>query len=161
MATDLIRKVSDPFEREFGREMTALRNFTDRLWDTPFMPMRWLREVNPFEMDLPAADVEEKNDQYVVKAALPGWKPENVNITYEPGLVTIEGKFDEETEQKGDGKYHRKEIMHKSFTRSFSLPGEVKLDKAGAEFKDGLLTISLPKSEVVKPRQIKIAANGK
>lgn len=157
MATDLIRKVGDPFERE----MMALRNFADRLWDTPATPMRWLREVNPFDMDLPATDVEETNEQYVVKAALPGWKPEDVNITYEPGMVTIEGKSEAETEQKDNNKYYRKEIVHKSFTRSFSLPGEVKLDKAEAGFKDGLLTITLPKSEVVKPRQIKIMANGK
>ncbi len=61
MATDLIRKVSDPFERE----MLALRQFTDRLWETPLMPVRWLRAVNPFDMEIPAADVEEKGDQYV------------------------------------------------------------------------------------------------
>ena len=156
MATELMRKMSDPWDRE----MTTLRNLTERLWDTPLAPMRWLRDVNPFDMDLPAVDVEEKDEQYVVKAALPGWAPENVSVTYDAGTVTIEGKSEMEQEQKDEGKYHRKEIVHKSFTRTFSLPGEVKLDQSAAAFKDGLLTITLPKSKVVKPRQIKIASEG-
>jgi HSP20 family protein len=153
MATDITRKIEDPAERE----MAALRNFMDALWNSAFIPVRWLNPSNAFNFEVPPADVEESADQYVVKAALPGWKPEDVNITIKSGTVTIEGKTKEEIEDK-DKQYRRKEIVHKSFTRSFSVPGEVKPDQANAEFKDGMLTITLPKSEVMEPKQIKIVA---
>jgi HSP20 family protein len=153
MATNITRQIEDPVEREIA----ALRNFMDSLWNSAVVPVRWLNPSNVFHFEAPQADVEESANQYVVKAALPGWKPEDVNITFESGAVTIEGKTKEETEEK-DKQYRRKEIVHKSFTRSFSVPGEVKPEEANAEFKDGMLTITLPKSEVVKPKQIKIVA---
>ena len=153
MATDLIRKAGDPIEHE----VVTLRDAMERLWDSPFTfnPFRWVSLANAMDVDAPAVDMSETTGDYTLKAALPGWKPENVEITYEHGMVTIKGEAKEETEEK-DAKYHRKEIRSKSFSRSFELPIDVEPDQTKAEFKDGLLTIKLPKSEIVKHKQIKI-----
>ncbi len=156
MANDLIRNVIEPL----NRDMLSLRDVMERLWDTPrgFYPRHWAEYELDFEGVIPAIDVAEDGVAYTLKAALPGWKPENVNITYEGSRVTIEGEVKDEIEDKKDSKFLRREIRQRSFCRSFSLPAEVDSAKARAEFKDGLLTITLPKSEVVKPKQIKIVA---
>jgi HSP20 family protein len=156
MATDLIRKMIEPI----NRDALTLRDAMERFWDVPMglSPWRWAELGADLEMAVPAVDVSETGAEYTLKAALPGWKPENVTITYEGGMVTIEGEVKEETEDKKDARYHRKEIRQRSFSRSFSLPADVDSAKAAAEFKDGLLMITLPKSEVVKPKRIKINA---
>lgn len=156
MANDLVRNVIEPL----NRDMLSLRDVMERLWDVPrgFYTRPWADFELDIEGSLPAIDVTEDGTAYTLKAALPGWKPENVNITYEGSRVTVEGEVKEETEDKKDSKFIRREIKQRSFCRSFSLPAEVDSAKAKAEFKDGLLTITLPKSEVVKPKQIKIVA---
>jgi HSP20 family protein len=156
MATDLTRKMIEPI----NRDALTLRDAMERFWDVPmgFSPWRWAELGADLDAAVPAVDVTETDAEYTLKAALPGWKPENVTITYEGGMVTLEGEVKEETEDKTDARYHRKEIRHRSFSRSFSLPADVDSAKAAAEFKDGLLMITLPKSEIVKPKQIKITA---
>jgi HSP20 family protein len=113
----------------------------------------------------PAIDVSETDTAYVIKAALPGWAPEQIEVTFEEGVVTLKGEVTPEPE--GDAaeaapepvaeKVHIREIVHESFVRRLSLPVEVDADKAVAEHAHGVLTLTLPKAEVVKPKQIKIA----
>ncbi|MCS7062240.1 MAG: Hsp20/alpha crystallin family protein [Anaerolineae bacterium] len=151
MATRMIRRY-DPFA-----EAISLRNMMDRLMESAFVnPAQWLSGSAGF--DAPAIDVIENADGYVIKAALPGWKPENVEITFENGVLTLCGEVKEEEERKDDtARYHVREIRHSSFARQVSLPTEVEADKAKAEFENGVLTLTLPKAEVVKPKQIKIS----
>lgn len=152
MATRMIRRY-DPFA-----EAISLRNMMDRLMESAFVnPAQWLSTNGGF--DAPAIDVIENADGFIIKAALPGWKPENVDITIENGVLTLSGEVKEETERNDEAsKYHVREICQNSFTRRVSLPAEVEADKAKAEFENGVLTLNLPKAEVVKPKQIKISA---
>ncbi|MGQ9903441.1 MAG: Hsp20/alpha crystallin family protein [Anaerolineae bacterium] len=150
MTTRMIRRY-DPFA-----EAISLRNMMDRLMENAFVnPAQWLG-VNG-EFNAPAIDVIENADGYIIKAALPGWKPEDVDITIENGVLTLSGQVKEETEHSDNtSKYHVREIRQNSFTRRVALPTEIETDKAKAEFENGVLTLNLPKAEVVKPKQIKI-----
>ena len=156
MATDLIRKVVEPV----NRDMMTLRDMVERFWEAPsaFYPWRWVDLDDGMDRGMPAVDFIESPAEYTLEAALSGWKPEQVTITCEGGMVSIEGEAEEQTEEHKDARVHRREIRHRSFSRSFSLPADVDSTKAHAEFKDGMLTITLPKSEVIKPKQIKIVA---
>jgi HSP20 family protein len=105
-----------------------------------------------------ALDVYETDDALVVKAALPGVQPEQVDISVIGDVLTVKGETKSEDETK-DGNYHRRELRYGSFARSIALPTRVDHDKAEAKFENGILTISLPKAEEVKPKSIKIAAH--
>jgi HSP20 family protein len=156
MATYLTRRTRDPFAGEF----LALNEAMNQLMRNAFISPNSLLE-NGANGNMPALDVAETKDAYTVKASLPGWKPEDVDITFENGQLTLRGEWkDEKEENEGqaeEAKWHRKEIRYSSFERSLLLPVEVEADKAQAEFENGVLTLTLPKSEVVKPKQIKIA----
>jgi HSP20 family protein len=140
-------------------ETLSLRDMMSRLMENAFVtPDQWYADASPAAYSGPALDVSENNEAYSVKASLPGWKPENVDITYENGTLTLKGEVNEEQEQKDEStRWHRREIRRSSFARSISLPTEVEPDKAKAEFENGVLTLTLPKAEVVKPKQIKIS----
>lgn len=103
----------------------------------------------------PAVDIAEQDDQYVVKIELPGVNKDDVKITLESNILTIRGEKKQEKEIKEDN-YHRMERSYGSFQRSFTLPATVKSDKIDASFKDGILTVSLPKAEEAKPKRIDI-----
>jgi HSP20 family protein len=133
----------------------------NRLMENAFVsPEQWASDWAPANTaGAPAIDVTENSDAYTIKAALPGWKPENVDITFEGGTVALKGELSEESEQNDENtRWHRREIRRNSFVRTVSLPTEVEADKARAEFEHGVLTLTLPKAEVVKPKQIKITA---
>jgi HSP20 family protein len=105
---------------------------------------------------VPAVDVYETGDHEVVlKAELPDMKREDINLTFENGVLTIKGerKFSDEVEREN---YHRIERQHGSFTRSFTLPNTVDASRISATYKDGLLTIRLPQREEAKPKQIAV-----
>jgi HSP20 family protein len=103
----------------------------------------------------PAADITEDNNEYVIKAELPDVKKEDVKVTVENGVLMISGerKFEKEEKEK---KYHRIERAYGSFVRSFTLPDDTDAAKVKAEFKDGVLTVHLPKSEQAKPKQVDV-----
>jgi HSP20 family protein len=100
-------------------------------------------------------DVYQTPNDVVVKASLPGIKPEEVNISITGDVLTIKGEHKEEKEVK-EKDYLIKEHRYGSFSRSITIPISVKSDKAEAIFENGILTLTLPKSEEVKPKQIKI-----
>jgi len=100
-------------------------------------------------------EVSETADAVTVKASLPGVTSEDVDISFEDQVLTIKGeKKHEEAEETPN--YYRKEIRYGAFARSIALPTDVKSEKAAAEFSDGVLTVTLPKAEVAKPKTIKI-----
>jgi HSP20 family protein len=96
-------------------------------------------------------------DNVIVKASVPGVKPEDLDISITGDTLTIRGETKEDEETK-DGNYHIKEMRYGSFARSILLPNQIVVDKAVAEFKDGVLKLTLPKAEEVKPKAIKIKA---
>ncbi len=137
------------------REMMSLRQAMDRLFeDSVVHPPRLWADAGrgDFLMDM----YQTEND-VVIKASLPGVKPEEVDISVTDDVVTISGEHREEEEVK-DKDYLRKEQRYGAFSRSVPVPVAVKSDKAEAEFEDGVLTLTLPKAEEVKPRQIKVKA---
>jgi HSP20 family protein len=103
----------------------------------------------------PAVDISETEGEYLIKAEIPDVKKEDVKVTVEDGVLTIQGQRKQEKEEKGM-KYHRIERSYGSFARTFSLPDVIEEDKAKAEFKDGVLSLHLPKSEKAKPKAIEV-----
>lgn len=103
----------------------------------------------------PAVDVVENDDNYVLKAELPGMNKDDVKITLENNVLTIRGEKKNESEKK-EGNYHRIERSYGSFERSFTVPGSLKVDNIDAQYKDGVLTLTLPKAEEAKPKLIDV-----
>jgi len=101
----------------------------------------------------PLADITEDDKEYVVKAELPAIKKEDVKVTVENGVLAISG---ERKFEKEDKRYHRIERAYGSFVRSFTLPDDADAKQVKAAFKDGVLTVHLPKSESAKPKQIEV-----
>ena len=154
MNTYLVRRNRAPFARV--NDSATFSQAMDRMVRDAFGD-GWLTTWQRNADSMPAVDLAETPEAYVVKAALPGWKPEQVEISFENGVLTLKGEINEETEKSEAEKVHVREIRKASFLRRFNLPSEVDADKAAAEFENGVLTLSIPKAEVVKPKQIKIA----
>jgi HSP20 family protein len=104
---------------------------------------------------VPSVDVSETDGEYQIKAEIPDVKKEDVKVTLEDGVLTIQGERKQEKEDNGK-KYHRVERTYGSFVRSFTLPDLVDVEKVTAEFKDGVLNLQLPKSEKAKPKAIEV-----
>ena len=124
----------------------------------PFHGFRFLAG-RPFLPNVsPAVDIVETEDALTLKADLPDVKIEDIDIRVENGALTLRGsrKFEKDAAAKG---YHRIERSYGEFTRSFAIPPSVENDKVGAEYKNGVLTITLPKKEAAKPRQIRVQIN--
>jgi HSP20 family protein len=105
----------------------------------------------------PAVDVYEKDNKVVAETPLPGIDPDKLKISIENDVLSIEGSTEKSTEVD-EKNYYRKEIRSGSFHRAVALPAAVNGEKANAEYKDGVLKITIPKEERAKPRQIKISA---
>jgi HSP20 family protein len=133
--------------------VTAQRDF-DRLFRGAF-------SAQPGETELstrswaPPVDIYETEDAIVLKAELPGVDPKDVEVRVEDNTLYLKGerKFEKEVKEQN---YHRVERSYGSFARSFSLPNSISTDQVKAEFKDGLLTLTMPKREEAKPKTIKI-----
>ena len=140
----------------FG-EMVHLRQAMDRLFDESFTrPWRLLGSDGETFVPL---DVYETDDELVVKASLPGVKPEDVDVSITGDTLTIKGEFksDEETKKPS---YYRQERRYGSFHRALTLPTQVESARAEAVFEHGVLTLTMPKAEAVKPKTIKVKAHG-
>jgi HSP20 family protein len=103
----------------------------------------------------PTVDISETEAEYQIKAEIPDVKKEDVKVTLEDGVLTIQGERKQEKEEKGK-KYHRIERSYGSFVRSFSLPDVIDEERVKADFKDGVLNLHLPKSEKAKPKAIEV-----
>jgi len=121
--------------------------FFDRLWP------EWRRDLG--EEWTPAVNFYEKDGNYHITADLPGINKEDVSVSLENGYVTLSGKKESSKEEK-DADYYMKETRYGSFSRSFKLPGEVHEDKVDATYKDGVLTLVLPKKEDSKTKKIEV-----
>jgi HSP20 family protein len=135
-------------------DLVTLRDTMEQFFDERFMRPMW-----PFDGErrrVPALDLYTTPEAVIAKVALPGVKPEAVDVTITEDLVTISGSFEEEKEETTEAGYVHRELGKGAFSRSFSIPMAVKAETAKAEFRDGLLTLTLPKTEEVKPKHVKI-----
>ena len=135
------------------REMMTLREAMDRLFDDAFTRPLSLRDSG----SAPAIDMFQTDDEIVVKVALPGFKADEVQINVTRDLLTLRGEMKHEEEKK-DRAWHIREHRYGQFERSIPLPTQVIADRAKAEFENGILTITLPKAEEVKPKTITVKA---
>ena len=139
-------------------ELVTLRQAMDRLFEDSFVrPRVWGRGWS--ETGALAMDIRSTPDALVVEAALPGVKPEEVDITVEGGTLSITGEFRSERNE-GEGDYLVQEMRRGAFSRTVTLPEGLEPDKATATFEHGVLTLRIPRAEAVKPRQIKISPAG-
>jgi HSP20 family protein len=137
----------DPF-----REMMVIRNTMDRMFDSALTGSS--KDWEPYTWNL-ALDVAENQDEFLVKASLPGVSPENVEVTFSNNTLTIKGEIKEEKEVEAT-RYHLRERHYGSFSRSITLPSGIAADKIQANFEAGVLELHLPKVEEVKPKKITI-----
>ena len=135
------------------REMVTLREAMDRLFDDAFT--RPAGTAAGWQM--PAIDMYHTDDALVIRAAVPGLKAEDVQIDVTGDVLTIKGEFKQKDEAK-EKNYHLREQCWGAFERRVLLPTQIVADKAKAEFENGVLTISLPKTDEVRPKQITIKA---
>ena len=105
----------------------------------------------------PAVDIRETENALLVKADLPEVNEKDIDIRIENGTLALKGERKFEKDETGKGGYHRIERSYGSFARYFNLPDTVDAEKVQAEFKNGVLTITLPKKEAAKPRSIKVS----
>jgi HSP20 family protein len=138
--------------RPFG-ELSSLRREMDRLWENFFVerPLGkiWEREWAP------SLDMSETKDNFVVKAEVPGIDAKHIDISFTGDVLTIRGEKSQEKEEKEED-YHLVERSYGSFSRSVRLPAEVESTKIKASYKNGILRITLPKSEKAKAKEVKI-----
>jgi HSP20 family protein len=103
----------------------------------------------------PALDISERKDAYLVTVELPGIKPEDLDITMEDGLLTIQGER-QFTQESSEQQFHRVERRYGAFRRSITLPAQVQAEQIEASFEDGVLQIMVPKMEEAKPKRIQV-----
>ena len=135
-----LEEVSDRLNRMFARPATRAANGKETM-----IVADWT----------PSVDISETEGEYQIKAEIPDVKKEDVKVTLEDGVLTIQGERKHEKEEKGK-RYHRIERSYGSFVRTFSLPDVIDEEKVRAEFKEGVLNLSLPKSEKAKPKAIDV-----
>ena len=136
-----------------SREMMSMRQFMDRFFNDPVPGNFWGTGSSSNQGF--ALDVAEEADDYVIKASVPGVKPEDIDVTIADNVLTIKGESKDDQEIK-DENYHVRERRFGSFSRSISLPAAVDTDNVDANCENGVLTLRLPKSEAVKPKRINV-----
>jgi len=136
------------------RDMTTLRDAMDRMFEERFL--RPLAPFAPWAQGTMAVDVYETHDSVVVKAPIPGVKAEDIQVSISGDTLTIKAEVKEEHEIKRES-YLRRERRFGSSCRSVTLPGGLEAEKAEADYTDGILTLTLPKAEEVKPKTIKVS----
>ena len=136
-----------------AEQLTSLREELNRLLELPFG--EWNHDRQLFNGWTPAVDIYEDKDTFTVKAELPGMKREEIEISYHDGALSISGerKFEEKST---DNEPYRSERFFGRFHRTLTLPKSVQSDQAKATYKNGILTVVLPKTEESKPKQIEV-----
>lgn len=136
------------------RELQDIQSRLARVFDEA--PFRGFGEDTPlFAGWAPAVDIQETDQEYVIKADLPETKKEDVKVELQDGVLTIEGERKQEKEEKGK-KFHKIEREYGKFVRRFAMPIEIDSTKVQADFKDGVLNVHLPKTAAAKPKAIEV-----
>jgi HSP20 family protein len=140
------------------RELMTLQDRMNRLFNETLPKPRMFWEDWGTASWVPAVDIYEDEGSIVLKADVPEVDPKNVDIRVEDNMLYLKGERKLEKEVKEDN-YHRIERSYGSFARSFVLPHSVSTEKIAADYKNGVLTITIPKREEAKPKQIKVNVN--
>lgn len=135
-----------PFDR-----LASFREEINRLFDTGATT----QDTGLFSGWSPALDLYDEKDRFLASVELPGMKKEDINVSFQDGMLTISGERKHEREGK-EGETFRSERYFGKFQRSVSLPASVEATKVKATYKDGVLMVELPKSEEARPRQIEV-----
>jgi len=136
-------------------DLVATQERFNRLFNQAFSPLFGEGTDLGTRTWAPPVDIYETNQNLVVQAELPGIDPNQVEVRVENNTLYLKGERRVEGEVK-EGNYHRRERAYGTFTRSFTLPSSVKADNVAAEYKDGVLTVTLPKREEAKPKTIRV-----
>jgi HSP20 family protein len=139
-----------------GRRLGWLDDDFDQMFEGFFRPMRVLEENNGGRDLIPAVDVSENDDHFTVRAEVPGVKKEDVDVTYENGMLTLSAETRSESEEKEGERVIRQERRYGKYMRSLRLGADIDESKIKATYKDGVLEITLPKAEEVKPKRISV-----
>jgi HSP20 family protein len=152
MANSIIRW--NPF-----REMAAMRNMMDRFFEDSWRPML---EDDDFNMDVNrmAIDLDEDDQSYNITTELPGVQADNIHVRLDGDYLLIEGEIPEQTVEREGKRALIKERRYGKYSRRIRLPQPVQSDKIEANFENGVLKLTLPKLEEVKPKMIPIKVNG-
>jgi len=145
----LIRTVRNPITRRWNDEF-------DNMFEGFLRPMRWIDQEAATEGLVPRLDVVERNDEYVVRTEMPGVKKEDIEVSVENGVLTISAETKSETEEKEGERVIRQERRYGRYLRSLRLDKTVDDKKVKAVYKDGVLELTLPKAEEVKPKKITV-----
>lgn len=137
-------------QQDYWSPLTRMRDQINRLFEYPTLPVE-----DFFEGWSPAVELREEKDSLKVKAEMPGLKKEDIDVSLQENNLVISGEKKCEDENRSDGSY-RTECYYGRFFRSISLPYPVDARKVKANYKDGVLTLDLPKSEHAKPKQIEV-----
>lgn len=139
-----------------ARDMMSLREAMDRLFEESFLRPGFFGAAESGAAMLPM-DMYETENEVVVKAAVPGVKPEDIEVTVTGDLLTIKGEFKTETDEKDEKRaWHRQERRYGSFSRQVTLPAGVNTEACQADFENGVLTLTLPKAEEAKVKRVQI-----
>lgn len=148
------RPVMTPWS-SFGR-LSDLREEIDRLFDAPLSELA--RTSNLLSGWTPALDVYEQKDNFVIKVELPGMSKEDITVSLHEGSLSISGERKSGTKHT-EAEVYRAERFFGRFQRTVTLPAPVAPDKVKAQYKDGILTVTLPKTEEAKPKQIDVSVS--
>lgn len=149
-----VRAMTNITRWEPYRELATMRQMLDRFFEDDFarFPSLWERRSDTMSL---ALDVAEKDDAFIVKASVPGVPAEDVEVTLTDNVLTIKGEMKADKEINEEN-YHLRERRFGSFMRSVTLPTAVDADKIEAVNENGVLTLTLPKAEAVKPKKIEV-----
>jgi HSP20 family protein len=144
-----------PISRDTLRDLQNMSDRIDRLLAGRNIPSAGRDEAMALVDWAPAVDVMETDEEFQIRAELPGVEKKDVKLSVENGVLLISGHREQEKEEKGK-RYHKIERAYGNFARSFTVPEAVDAEKVSAEFKNGLLTVRLPKSEKARPKSIEV-----
>jgi len=134
-------------------ELSTLNGTVDRMLRQFFAPM-WTNGQSSLATYYLPVDVAETENSYRIQATLPGFKPEQVEVTVNDGVLSIEAKRSEE-KTEGEGRYLRREVFFGNYRRRLALPADVKPEDVKADFENGVLTVQVPRAP--KPQPVKVA----
>lgn len=137
----------DPF-----RELEDVSSRLNRMFGRASLRAGMDNEMQAAADWIPSVDISETSDAYLIKGEIPGVKKKDVKVTIQDGMLTIQGERKQEKEEK-DKKLHRVECYYGGFARSFRMPDDADESAVKADFKDGMLNVTLPKSEKAKPKK--------
>lgn len=141
----------DPF-----RELEDVSSRLNRIFGRPLGRAGQDNEMLATADWMPSVDISETDAAYLIKGEIPGVRKEDVKVTLQDGLLTIQGERKQEKEEKNK-KFHRVECSYGNFVRSFRVPDDADESAVKAEFKDGMLNVTLPKSAKAKPKSVDVA----